>query len=264
MLRNTYTKWLWDNRRSLPVWAVAVAGVAALYGTLWPSIDSASMQQAIHTLPQAVLDAVGYGGQLTPAGYLTAQVYGLVDAAILLVFAISAGARLVAGEESSGQLEILMSAPVGRARFSLERFAALVTALVAINVVLALTLVVVAKATDLEGVGIGGFAAMGVQMTAFAILFGGLAFATGAATGSHSAAVAVSAGAAVGAFVANGVLPQVSGLEWTQHLSAFHWLTGNGPLIQGVDLGSVGLFVALTGAIVAGGIWLFTRRDLHG
>ncbi len=264
MINSPYTKWLWDGRRTLPIWAVGVMAVAALYGALWQSIDSPEMRNALHTLPQAVLNAVGYGSQLTPAGYLTAQVYGLVDAVVLLVLAITAGANIIAGEETKGRLELMLAQPVGRTTLAMQRLAALATVLLAINIALAGTLVVVAQITGLDGVTAAGFAAMAVHMTAFTWCFAAIAFAVGAATGSHAIAVGVAAAAALVAFFANGVLPQVGGLEWTQQLSAFHWLTGGTPLLNGIDIAHVGLLLGIGALIAATGAVVFSRRDIRG
>jgi ABC-2 type transport system permease protein len=67
---------------------------------------------------------------------------------------------------------------------------------------------------------------------------------------------------AVFGFAANGILPQVEGLEWTEQWSSFQWLNGSAPLDNGVNWGDVGLMGGLMVVLVAIGIWAFGRRDV--
>ena len=70
---------------------------------------------------------------------------------------------------------------------------------------------------------------MHVHLILFAAFFGALAYAAGAATGRKSLAVTIGGGGAVLGYIANGIIPQVEGLEWVQNLSPFHWLNGDNP-----------------------------------
>ncbi len=40
LLRNVFTKALWDARRSLPGWAVAIAAVGAMYSSFWQTVNT--------------------------------------------------------------------------------------------------------------------------------------------------------------------------------------------------------------------------------
>ena len=68
MLRNVFTKALWDARRSLLAWAVAIAAVAAMYAAFWPTVNTPEMQQAMRNYPQGVLEAFNYNDLTSPAG----------------------------------------------------------------------------------------------------------------------------------------------------------------------------------------------------
>ena len=57
-----------------------------------------------------------------------------------------------------------------------------------------------------------------------------MAFAVGATTGRKALSLGISAGVAVLADLANGVFPQVQGLEWTRDLSPWYWYLGGEPL----------------------------------
>jgi ABC-2 type transport system permease protein len=261
VLRNPFTKWLWDNRRSILGWAVAVVGVGSMYAAFWPSMDNPTMRQAIESYPESIMKAMNFT-DLTAAGYLSATVFGMIVATLLVVHGVMVGTRLVAGDEEAGLLDLVLAHPISRARLGVQRFAAYAVSVVVIVVGLLLVVEVLAAAVGFAGVGFGGLAAISVHLLCFGVLFGAVGYAVGAATGRRSLAIGTGSGLAVFGFAANGVLPQVSGLAWTQNLSAYYWLTGEAPIVTGVQWGHLLLMVGLVAVLVAGGTWAFTRRDI--
>jgi ABC-2 type transport system permease protein len=55
MLRDVFTKTLWDARRSVAGWAVAISAVAATYAAFWPTVNTPQMQQALRNYPEGIL-----------------------------------------------------------------------------------------------------------------------------------------------------------------------------------------------------------------
>jgi beta-exotoxin I transport system permease protein len=262
MLRDVLTKTLWDARRSLLGWALAIAAVAAMYAAFWPTVNTPEMQQALRNYPEGVLEAFNYDDLTSPAGYLASSVYGLLIPLLVAVFAIAYGTRAVAGDEEAGTLDLLLAHPVGRTRLALERFAALAAALALAGVVLWLAMLAIAGPAQLEGVTAAEFAAATTQLVLFGACLGALAFAIGAATGRKTLALGASAGVAVLAYLANGVFPQLQGLEWTREVSPWHWYLGGEPLKNGLQTGDALLLLAVTLVLVAAGVWRFNRRDV--
>ena len=262
MLRNVFTKTLWDARRSLLAWAIAISAVAAMYAAFWPTVNTPEMQRALRGYPQGVLEAFNYNDLTSPAGYLGSSVYGLLIPLLVAVFAIAYGTRAVAGDEEAGTLDLLLAHPVSRTQLALQRFAALAAALVLVAAVLWLGMLAIAGPAELVGVTAAEFAAVTIQLTLFGACLGGLAFAVGAATGRRALALGASAGVAVLAYLANGVFPQVEGLEWTRDVSPWHWYLGGEPLKNGLQAGDALLLLAVTLVLVAAGTLLFNRRDV--
>ena len=262
MLRNVFTKTLWDARRSLLGWALAISAVAAMYAAFWPSVNTPQMQQALGNYPQGVLEALNYNDLASPAGYLGSSVYGLLVPLLVAVFAIDWGTRAVAGDEEAGTLDLLLAHPVSRTRLALQRFAALITALTLIGALLLLAMLAIAGPAQLQGITATEFAAATAQLALFGACLGALAFAVGAATGRKALALGASAGVAVLAYLANGVFPQLQGLEWTRDLSPWHWYLGGEPLKNGLQAGDALLLLVVTLVLVAAGTLLFNRRDV--
>ncbi|MFS8478666.1 MAG: ABC transporter permease [Micromonosporaceae bacterium] len=262
MLRNVFTKWLRDARWSLLGWAIAVPAVAAMYAAFWPSMRSPEMMRALEAYPESVLEALNYNDVTSAAGYLSSAVYGLLISLLMAVFAIGAGTRAVAGDEEAGTLDLVLAYPVSRTRLALQRFAALAVAIGIICTVLWLAMVALRGPAQLEGISVGELAAMTLQLGLFAAAFGALAFAIGAATGRKALTLGISAGVAVLGYLANGVIPQVEGLEWVRNLSPWHWYLGGDPLVNGLQPRGSALLLAVTAVLVAAGVRAFARRDV--
>jgi ABC-2 type transport system permease protein len=262
VLRNVFTKTLWDARRSLGGWTVAIVAVAAMYSAFWPSVRGPQMQDALKNYPKGVLEAFNYNDLTSPAGYLGSSVFGLLVPLLMVVFTIAVGTRAVAGDEEAGTLDLLLAHPVSRTRAALQRYAALAASIVGISAVIWLVMVAVTGPAQLDGVSGGELAATAIQLALFAACFGALAFAIGAATGRKAPALGGAAGIAVLAYLANSVIPQVDGLQWTRRISPFHWYLGGEPLKNGLQLGDSALLLAVTVALVAAGTWAFNRRDI--
>jgi ABC-2 type transport system permease protein len=263
MLRNVFTKTLWDARGSVLTWTLAIAAVALLYAGFWPTVNTPEMLEAMRSYPEGILEAMNASdAYTTPEGYLGSSVYGLLIPMLVAVLAIAHGTRAVAGDEEAGTLDLLLAHPVSRTRVALQRFAALVVTLALVGVVIWLAMLAIAGPAELEGITAAEFAAATLQLALWGAFIGALAFAVGAATGRKALALGISAGVAVLAYLANGVFPQVQGLEWTRDLSPWHWYLGGEPLKNGLQTSDALLLLAVTVVLVTAGSWAFNRRDV--
>lgn len=262
LLRNPFTRWLHDARRSLIGWALAIAAVGVMYASFWPTVQTPEMKQALEAYPEGLLEALNYSDLTTAAGYLGSAVYGLLVPLLVAVFAIAAGTGAVAGDEDAGTLDLVLAHPVSRTRLALQRFAAVSLGVVIVVGVLGLAMIGLSRTVDFAGVGVGEFSAVTLQLALFGIAFGALAFALGAATGRKGVALAGSAAVAVLGYLANAVFPQVEGLAWARNLSPFHWYLGGDPLTNGLQATGPFLLLGTAVVLVAVGTWLFGRRDI--
>jgi ABC-2 type transport system permease protein len=262
MLGNSFTKWLWDNRRSSVVWGLAIAGVGGMYAAFWPTMSNPGMLEFLHGYPDELLEAINYTDISTAAGYLNATVYGLVVALLLVVYGVSAGTKAIAGDEEAGTLDLVLSHPLSRVELALQRFAAFLVSVAAISVALLAVLLLISGPAELEGITLASYLAMHLHLFLFGALFGAAAFAVGAATGRKGLAVGIGAGLAVFGFAANGVIPQIEGMEWIEDYSPFNWLNGGSPLQNGVQGGDALIMTGLVVVLVVVGVWAFTHRDV--
>lgn len=256
-----FTGVLKEQRRSLIVWSAALFAVAAFYISFYPSIGSTpAMQEMIDSMPEGVAKALGYDRVGSAAGYIGATVYGLLGPVLLLVFGIATGARLIAGEEESGSLELELASPVHRLRLVRERWLAVAIDLFVLTIPVALASVLLVLGLDLE-VDLLNVLATTVGLLLFALAFASVSFAIGAATGSRAAALGGTAALAVIAYLAHAIGPQLPGGEWMDKISPFGWYLGGNPMVNGWDLGGLGLLAAVVLVAVPLAMVTFANRD---
>lgn len=262
MLRSVFTKSLWDQRRSIAVWAVAIAVVGAAYAAFYPSMNNPDMQAALDAFPKEVLGALGMADITSPEGYVGSTVFGLLGPVLMIVYAASLGTRAIAGDEESGRLDLLLAHPVTRSSVVLQRAAAVAVALAISAVALLAALVAISGPAQLGALSVADLAAASLQLFLLAAVFTSLALAVGAATGSSALALGAVALVAVVSYVANTMGPSVPALAWTQHLSPFFYAAGGQPLANGWQVRDALVLWSVAVTLVGVAVVAFGWRDV--
>lgn len=250
-----------QNRRAILLWAIAIAAVSAMYASFYNVMDGPEMEALIQGMPEGLVAALGYDRIGSPAGYLESTVYGLLGPILMMVFGITHAARVLAGVEEDGSLELELSSGVSRRRVVLEGYAALVIQLAVLAMATSAAVMVIVMGIDMD-VSIGGLVAGGLGMFLFALAVASVAFAVGATTGRRAIGLSAGAGLGVLAFMADAFAAMLDDGRWLEALSPFSWYLSGDPLVEGIDVVGFGGLVALT--LVALGVALvtFDRRDL--
>jgi ABC-2 type transport system permease protein len=250
VLRNVFAKTLRDQRRSLLWWSLGLVAVVAVYVLPYRQfLDSGVLSANTDTpLYQAL------GSDNSPAGYLQGTLFALLGPLLLVMMAVAAGARAIAGDEEAGTLELLLAHPVSRTRLVLERFGALAAAVTLLGLV-------VWAAADM-GIGADRLAATTLGLVLLALGFGTVALAAGAASGHRGLTLGVTAAVAVAGWLAHTVAPQVDALKAAQQWSPFYYYLGGDPLRTGIDLGHLAVLAAIPLVMVGLGLWSLNRRDI--
>jgi ABC-2 type transport system permease protein len=262
MLRSVFGKSLWDQRRGILGWSVAVAAVGVLYAAFYPSMNNPDMEAAMRAFPEGLLEALGMTDITSPAGYLGSTTYGILGPVLMVIVAGSLGVRAIAGDEDAGQLDVLLAHPVPRWSVVLQRAAAMLVALVVAGAFLFVAMVIASGPAQFDELGAGNLAAATTHLVLLALVFGTLGLAAGAVAGSRGIAWGVVGGVAVLTYVANTLGPTIDAIAWTQDLSPWFYYSGGRPLANGfqpVDAAVLAVTaLVLVGIAVAG----FERRDI--
>ncbi|MDH4178145.1 MAG: ABC transporter permease [Thermoleophilia bacterium] len=259
------TKTLRDSRRAFAWWAIGIAGLVALMVAVFPTVrDNEELNALVQEYPEALKGFIAFGGEvdyLSGAGYLGSELFSFMVPLLFLIAAVGAGAGAIAGEEERGTLDLLLSVPVSRARVALEKLAAMTLEVAGLGAVLFACLAAGAPLVDME-VGVGDLAAACVAAVALALVFGGIAFGLGAATGRRALAIGVAVAAAVVTYVVNGLAPLVPAFDAIRELTPFFQYAAGDPLRSGLDVPRVLLLLGAGAVFGAAGLVAFTRRDV--
>ena len=261
-LRNVFVKTIYDRRRGVVWWSVGISVLTVAILSVWPSVRD-EYQKLVQNYPQALLAFFGIekGGLGTAAGYLQAELFGLMLPLTLIAYMIAAGSAATAGEQEAGTLELLLAQPVSRTRVLLEKFAGLCVSLAAITAVFAVVLVVFSRVFDVA-VSAPHLLAATAAAYVLAVLFGAVALLAGCATGHRALAAGIASAAAIAAYLLSSLAALVKGLKPFRPISPFWWYSGHDPLRQGLEPLHVGLLVAVTVVCIVAATLSFGRRDL--
>ena len=252
-----------DQRRSLIAWSIGVGAVVAMYAAFYPSIrgSAADLQAYMDKLPDAIRNIVAAEDYTSPVGYLESEFFNTMGPLIVVIFTIGSGARAIAGEEESGTLDLLLSAPVRRRQVLATKAAAIVGSTLALAAVAALAIAGLGPPFDLS-VPLGDLLAACTMLALLGLAFGGMALAIGTATGRRTLALAVAGSLAVLAFIVNAVGPTVDWLRPLRPLSPFRWYQDPDVLSGGPHPTNVLVLSGLALVTYAIAQLAFERRDL--
>jgi ABC-2 type transport system permease protein len=262
MLRSIWTKALREYRVPILGWGLVLAVViyAQIYAVAQLSLkarqDAAQLAEGMRFFGDPV-------ALITPTGYATWKTMGTLPA-ILGIWAVLAGARLLRREEERHSLDILLSVPRSRARVVGEKLLALVIALAAIGILFGLGAMGGESAAHTH-VDAAGALLAGLNGSLAALVFAMLALLFAQVLRSVGAAAGLAGAAMVLAWLIDGTA-RVANVGGLQHLSPFYYYDLSKPLIPSYGTNGGGLLVLACLALVFGGlsVLLFERRDVGG
>ncbi len=261
MLRSVFLKTLRDQRHGLVGWSIGIVLLVVTESLIWPSFsDMPDVEQLFAQYPEPMKKIFDIEAMTSGLGFLNVELFSLMLPALFLIYAIARGARLVAGEEEAGTLDVLLVTPQSSARVVLEKALALVTCVAVLGVGL-FAVTMICSVTIGMGIGVLDTLAGTLAMVLLGAEFGLLAVAVGAATGRRSLAVGVPGALAVAAYVlyvAGLLLTEVD--PW-QRLSPFHQAVVSGPLGGGFPPSFLWLVLGSV-VVTLAALPLLDRRDI--
>jgi ABC-2 type transport system permease protein len=251
VFRNVFLKTLRDQRRGLIGWSIGIAFLVYIEASIWPTMRDMDWNQLLQSYPEELRELFDLDAMATGAGFMNAELFTLLLPALFIVYAIARGARLMAGEEESGTLDVLLVTPVSGASIVLQKALALATSLFALGAVLFVVTLGSSVLFDL-GIGVAAAASGSLSMVLLGAAYGAIALAVGAITGRRAWAIGLAMVASVAAYVLYAVGMLVDSVEPWQPLSPFHQALTGGPLGAGLPSGYLWLAgVSVVAALVA-------------
>lgn len=252
-----------DRRRSLAWWSLGVAVYIAIIASVWPSMAGTDMTGLLDQLPQAFLDLMGASdySMSTGAGYVSGELFGFMIPIFVLVLTIGAGGAAIGGAESNGTLDLVLSHPITRRRVLLQSAALVAVESVVFGVVIVVALSVASPLADLQVSFVNSVGAV-TGIVLLGIVFGWLALAIGAMSGSRGLALGLSGALAASTYLLGNLSGLVDFLRWGKWASPFWYATNGSPLEHGYVWWHALPLLAVAVAVLVIGAVVFDRRDL--
>ncbi|UGT42724.1 ABC transporter permease subunit [Nocardia yamanashiensis] len=257
MTRSVFTQTLKEQRRALIGWSAGLAIVPMMY---LPSYQSLKDQGSLNIKQNDMYTAMGMSDFASATGYLNSTIFSLMGLLLVVIFAVTMGAR-TAAQEDSGTLDLLLAQPISRGSLLRQRFAALAVQIVIVTAVLGLGVLAGAEAGALD-VPAGNILAAVAGLGLLGLAVGALTLMVGAVTGKRAMTLGLAALLVAGGYLANSLGAFVDGATWLQRLSPFHYAVGDAPLVNGWNAGNLAVLLALAAAAIAVALTVFDRRDL--
>lgn len=249
-------------RGRILAWGLAMAALGLVVVPFYDVYVSQEEQmlQFIENYPPEFL--AFFGGMTainTPAGFLDSQLAMLP--VILGIFAVLAGSALLADDEESGRLDLIMAHPVSRLSLFGGRVAAFVAATLAILTLCWLGFVIPLNGSSMD-VSWGQMALPLLSTFAVVLVFGMIALLLSMLLSSRRNAAASAGGVMVAGFFLSGFANLNADLKPVARALPYEYFQG-GFAINGLNVAWFWGLLAVSALFAALAAWLFQRRDIR-
>ena len=259
MLTSVFAKGLRDRSTSTVAVIVGTLLYAGLGMGVYASFDDTALD-FVDEMPEAIRSIYGTDTS-TSAGLVLGAMFSLMAPLMILVYSISGGTNASTGEERSQTLGLLLANPLSRTRVLLAQTGVVVIGVLVFCVAIWAGVEVIAALTGIDAsqqkVGEAS-----VQLAGLGLMFGGLALAIGAGTGS-SIGSGITAGIATVSYLITTLLPTESDLEQFAKFTPWYLYSGGDPLNEGIDWPGLVAMLVIAGVLTALSVILINRRDLR-
>lgn len=251
-------KSLRDQKWQILGFGLALLAMAAIDVYIWPTYRTTVEQMK---LPEAV--EAFFGSDLnyaTAAGFISAEFFSWIPV-LLIVYAVIQGTGAVAGEESSGTIDLLMAQPISRAAMVAQKCLAAVVGTLLIIAIGYLGFLGSIPFVRIE-ISLGDAALASLNMAPIALLFFALSLWLGVIAPNRTYAAGGAVALATAAYFANSLATGVDAIHWLRYASPFYYYGAGLPLVRGLDWAHIGLLLGLSLLLTAGAARAFARRDI--
>ncbi len=261
-------KWNIKQRKwSIFWWSFATATLVVITLAFYPSFrgQAQELQKSISQLSDSTIALFSDTDQIfSPIGYLSSQIFYLLLPMLLSILAIGLGSSLLAREEDSGTIEMLLARPVARARLVADKALVGLIILTIVSTIAIVCLLVMSKLVSLA-VPLPAIIVAALSSAALALVLGSISFfITCLGQTARMASIGVAALIGIGGYIISSLTPVVHWLHWPAIASPYHYYHPAeflGGSYHWPDLAGLFLVPILLGAAS----WrAFRRRDLGG
>lgn len=233
--------------------------VILMVGALFPAVGSSIGEL---DLPKGVSELLGGADYGTLRGWMRSEIGAVYGPLVVGAAAATGASTLLAGEEASGILAIVLAHPLSRASLVFSKAAAvgIIAGVISLATMVGLTLGV---AIGGGGVAVADLGALSLHLALFGCLLGSASLAAAAASGRTGPAVGFASALGILGYLINGLAPLIDGLAWLRYLSPFYYYAGGDPIANGTDLSHLAVLAVGTVSLTIFAAVAMARRDLR-
>jgi len=259
IFRHTLAK----SRGQILGWGLSLAllGVylVSFYDTF--AAQEEQMQQLLNSFPEEMMAFFGDVGTIfTPEGYLTVEFFSYMPL-VLGIYAVLIASGLIASEEESGVLDLVMGHPVSRSGYFFGRFLAFTASTVQMFAIVWLSFVIAGTGSTLDIAPLE-MAQPFLSLLAVTLLFGSIALALSQILPSRRLAAMVTGLVVVASYFVTSLANIDENLETIARFSPLNYYQ-SGEAINGLDWSSLGGLLGFAALFTLLAWWRFQRRDLR-
>jgi ABC-2 type transport system permease protein len=250
-------KSLRDQKWQIVGFGLSLALMAAMIVFIWPAYRDPLQN---FDLPPALQAFIGELSIATPAGFMSAEYFSWVTI-LLIVYVVIQGTGAIAGEESSGTIDLLLAQPVSRRLMVVEK-----TAAVAIGSVLIIAIGYVGFMVSMPFVSmdlsLGSVAVASANMLPITLLFFALSLWLGAVAPNRALASGAVIGLATAFYFINMLANGVESLRNLQYATPFYYYGSGLSLVNGIVWWHVGVLMGAALLFFVATLRSFESRDI--
>ena len=261
-------KWEVRARRwSILWWIVGVSAFISITMFVYPSFrnQAAQYNEMFKSIPASTRNLLSDTGDfMSPSGYLSSEIFYLMLPMLFSFLCVGLGSSLIAREEQSKTIELLLSRPISRGKLLMGKATA--GLVVALSVGLAVGII---GSIEVAVVKFAGISTVGVMLaTMFSLLmcllFGAIAFAlTAMGAFGRGASIGIASLVAVAGYVISSLDKTVTWLQTPAKLFPYHYYKPAQFLEGHYNFGPALAFSAIIGALLLLSYVSFRRRDIE-
>ena len=264
MLSNILLKSLWDFRKAAIYWFIGIFFLATYIMFVVSSIELGTFQEISESMPKALSQFIGGESGLdwgSIEGFLNAQVFTIMAPIMAIAVAVNYGGKATAQEESSKSLDIILSTPISRENFIVQKILSMIikTLFIALtHWVSYITLGIIFS----QNMPIEGLSAICFNLFLMGITFGTISVFIGTLSGNASQAISIGGALALIGYLVANIAPLVDSLNNTKYFALFYYYKGGDPLKFGFHSWHWIPFVVITFMFIFLSIYQFKKRNL--
>lgn len=241
--------------------SVLGVGLTAAVMALWLGIYYPVIQDELESMDVSwIEDLTGGLGYTTAAGFFSVE-YFIWIPLLFVAVVVAAATGAVAGEERDGTIDAVLSSPISRRRYLLERAAGIALATLA-GVLISLPGFFIGYLFGDVGLSVAHTLLANMVMAALIFAFGAVALAFAALLPSRLAAVLGVSAIATVTYIMNLLASLVPRLQDLRNLSPFYWADA-GPILAGhFDWPRFAALLATIAIAMVIAVAAFERREI--